>query len=84
MTARRMFMSLAAEHGIAVQYNRGTLGPYRLELTAPDGFIFRSSGSMFDCSLNGWDGDGKNAPWRELIRELDSIINAGFDPAEEE
>lgn len=84
MTPRRMFMSLAAEHGIQVEYAPGSMSCYRLELIAPDGFIFRSSGSMFDCSLNGWDGDAKHAPWRELIRELDSIITAGFDPAEEE
>ena len=79
MTARRRFMSLAAEHGIAVDYNRGTLGSYSLELTAPAGFIFRSSGSMFECSMMGWDDDGKNANWAKLLPELQGIIDAGFD-----
>lgn len=84
MTARRRFMSLAAEHGIAVDYNRGTLGSYSLELTAPEGFIFRSSGSMFECSMMGWDSDGKNANWAALLPELQEIINAGFDKEEQQ
>ena len=84
MNARRLFMSLAAKHGIAVDYHRGSLlGCYSLELTAPNGFIFRASGSMFDCSLMGWDSDGKNANWSVLLHELQGIIDAGFDPAEE-
>ena len=79
MTARRRFMSLAAQHGIAVDYNRGTLGSYSLELIAPAGLIFRSSGSMFECSMMGWDDDGKNANWAKLLPELQEIIDAGFD-----
>ena len=79
MTARRRFMSLAAEHGIAVDYNRGTIGSYSLELTAPAGFILCSSGSMFECSMMGWDSDGKNANWAKLLPELQGIIDAGFD-----
>lgn len=84
MTARRQFMSLAAKHGIAVDYNRGTLGSYSLELTAPAGLIFRSSGSMFECSMMGWDSDGKNANWSGLLHELQGIIDAGFDTADDE
>lgn len=84
MTARRRFMSLAAQHGIAVDYNRGTIGSYSLELTAPAGFIFRSSGSMFDCSMMGWDSDGKNAKWTMLVHELQGIIDAGFEKEEQQ
>jgi len=74
-------MSLAAQHGIEVEYAAGGLvsACYRLELIAPEGQVFRSSGSMFDCSMMGWDSDGKHAPWDQLLPELRAIIAAGFD-----
>lgn len=80
MNAKRTFLSLAAQHGIEVEYSPGGLsGCYQLELTAPEGQVFRSSSSMFECSMMGWDSDGKHAPWDQLLPELRAIIAAGFD-----
>ncbi len=80
MSTKRDFMLLAASHDIEVEYSPGGLaGCYRLELTAPEGKVFRSSGSMFDCSMMGWDSDGKHAPWDQLLPELRAIIETGFE-----
>ena len=78
MTPRQKFYSLAAEHGIYIDYSPNRWSCYRLELVAPDGKIFRTSESMFDCSLMGWDDDPHTAPWGKLLPELRDIIAAGF------
>lgn len=78
MSARQQFFALAAKHGIHVEYAPDRFGPYRLELVAPDGKWFKDSGSMFDCSLMGWDDDPHTAPWGKLLPELRDIIASGF------
>ena len=78
MSARQKFFALAAEHGIEVNYTPGDSCPYKMELIAPDGKWFASSGSMFDCSMMGWDDDPHTAPWGKLLPELRDIIAAGF------
>ena len=84
MTSRQKFFALAAKSGIEIDYSHSQLGCYRLDLIAPEGKVFLSSGSMFDSSLNGWDDDPKHAPWEKLLPELEAIISQGFGLNDEE
>lgn len=90
-TSRKQFFALAEQHGITVSYTAGCRKhprtgesvAYEMELDAPEGQAFKSSGCSVDCSLHG--APGETSPnWPALTASLRAIIAEGFEPDTEE
>lgn len=84
-------MALAALHGLEVKYRAGGIScpsafsgkepyPAEIELTPPQGKIFRSSGCHCDNSLcHRLEEDGTKTNWNRAYAGLQAIIAQGFE-----
>lgn len=88
MSTKKRFMQIAGDAGISVEYTapfrqHGRVRPFFVELGAPEGKIFLSSGAPCDNSIQG-DDDSMSTDWPRACRELELIISAGFEDTDEE
>ena len=77
--------ALAARHGVTVDYVQASTGrstgehfPATIELTAPAGLAFVSSGNHCDYSIQG-DIDGSDIDADTALTELKHVLYLGFD-----
>lgn len=74
------FHKLAVKHGINVDYEPGNaFTAARLTLESPKGKVFNTSGCHIDCSIQCLTESGKSMVWPDAYRELESIVEHGFD-----
>jgi hypothetical protein len=77
---KNKFFALADKHGMATDYEveRGSM--VWLQVWAPEGKVFRASGSHVDSSLTDYvNATVTAADWPKAYAALQQIIEQGFD-----
>lgn len=79
MTQKQKFFEFASQHGIDVDYTpRDEGGAAMLNLWAPCGKVFASSGCHVDSSIDSLTDSG-SIEWKQAFAQLQKIIGFGLD-----